>query len=98
MDNVRTFIRLAVDRELSEEEIQSFYEFVEEIAEVAATSAYEADGTEVDDVVVTMYNVDGTYMYEVAVVEAVDMDTAGEIAQTMMSLIEDDFELDVESV
>ena len=97
MDNVRTFIRLAIRREMTAEEIETFYELVEEIADVAVTSAYEADGGEVDDVVVTMYNVDDTFMYEVAVTEVVDLDTSREIVEEMMREIDDDFELDVET-
>jgi hypothetical protein len=98
MNEVRTFIRLAVKRELTEDEIRTFYEFVDDLATVAETSAFEEDGSEIDDVVVTMYNVDDTFMYEVAVAEVVDIDTSREIGQDLMSLIDDDFELDVESV
>lgn len=98
MNEVRTFIRLAVKRELTEDEIRTFYEFVDDLATVAVTSAFEEDGSEIDDVVVTMYNVDGTYMYEVAVTDVVDIDTSREIGQDLMSIIDDDFELDVESV
>jgi|SRR6056297_2481009 len=97
MKEVRTFVRLAIRRELSSEEVETFYSFVDDVAAVAETSAFEDDGTEVDDVVVTMYTVDNTYMYEVAVTEIVDLDTSREIVEDLMEFIDDDFELDVET-
>jgi hypothetical protein len=95
---VRSFIRLAIDRELNQEEVEAFYQLVDEIAEVEDTSAFEDDGTEVDDVVVTMYQVDETFMYEVAVTDAVDLESSREIVENLMEVIDDDFELDVEEV
>lgn len=95
---VRNFVRLAIDRELTQEEVEAFYSFVDEVAEVEDTSAFEDDGSEIDDVVVTMYQVESTYMYEVAVAEDVNLKNSREIVKDLMSLIEDDFELDVEAV
>lgn len=95
---VRNFVRLAIERELNENEVEAFYHLVDEIAEVEDTSAFEDDGTEVDDVVVTMYEVGNTFMYEVAVTEEVDLELSREIVEDLMKLIEDDFELDVEEV
>lgn len=94
----RNFVRLAIRRELTEEEIESFFEIVDDVAEVENTSAFEEDGSEVDDVVVTMYQVEDTYMYEVAVAEDVDLKGSREIVKDLMGLMEDDFELDIETV
>lgn len=95
---VRNFVRLAINRELTQEEVEAFYSFVDDVAEVADTSAFEDDGSEIDDVVVTMYEVGDTYMYEVAVTEDIDLDASREIVEDLMNLIDDDFELDVEAV
>lgn len=95
---VRSFVRLAIRRELTEEEVESFFEFVDDIAEVEDTSAFDADGNEIDDVVVTMYQVEDTYMYEVAVSEDVDLKGSHEIVRDLMGIMEDDFELDIETI
>lgn len=95
---VRNFVRLAIRRELTEEEVESFFELVDDVANVEDTSAFDAEGNEVDDVVVTMYQVEDTYMYEIAVTEDVDLQTSREIVKELMGLMEDDFELDVETI
>ena len=95
---VRNFVRLAIRRELTEEEVENFFKFVEDVADVEDTSAFDSDGNEVDDVVVTMYEVEGTFMYEVAVAEDVDLQGSREIVRDLMGIMEDDFELDIETI
>ena len=89
-------IRLTPDRKLTEDEVEIFYDIVDEITEGVYVSAHDDDGEVIDDEVAVMeFKEEDQYLYEIVVTMETTRHELGQIAEDLNNETDFDFELEM---
>lgn len=87
------FIRIALGRELSEEELDKFLDIVDDYAIIKTVAGYkDNEYTEMFDVAV--FEDDVSFYYQVLLEAPVTEEDGNNVASRVSEIFEDDFELD----
>lgn len=94
MENkTRSFIRLVIDRELSQEELSQFFDIVDEHALTDTITTFDADGNALDETAITLMEQDGMFLYEIPAIEDLESNDSYSITDAFAKVINDDFEI-----
>lgn len=87
------FIRIALGREFSEEELDKFIDIVDDYAIIKTVAGYkDNEYTEMFDVAV--FEDDVSFYYQILLDSPITEEDGNEIASRVSGMVEDDFELD----
>lgn len=93
---MQKYIRLTVDQPLDDEQLDQFYEIVDDTTDIILTTAINDDGEPVsDEVAITMYTEDDHTCYEITVDDSTSSDDLQEIVIELQDAIANDFQIEL---
>ena len=94
MENkVRSFIRLIINRELTNEELGKFFDVVDESVLTDTMTTFNDDGEIQDETAITLIKQGNIFIYEVPTIEDAEIEQSHRITEDFSKIISDDFEI-----
>lgn len=92
-DKTRSFIRLLLNRELTQEELTDFFDIVDGHILTDTITTFDTKGNALDETAITLYLQDEIYIYEIPTIEDPKAAHSLEITNEFAEVIPDDFEI-----
>lgn len=92
-DKVRSFVRLIINRELTHEELDQFFEVVESNALTDTLTSFDKEGNAQNDTAITLMQQGDVFIYEIPTIEDPEAEESHRITADFAEVISDDFEI-----
>lgn len=93
---MQKYIRLTVESPLDDEQLDQFYEIVDDITNIILTTAIDDEGAEVsNEVAISLYNEDNQSCYELVVSDDTSSEDLQDIVIELQDVIPEDFQIEL---
>ena len=91
---LKHFVRLIVDRELSQDELEGFFYIVNDHSDVKSFTSYDIDDEEFVDTEISYVEKDEFHMYEILLIDNISEADGEQISWALSELLNIDFEFE----